>query len=87
MYEEADTKVFACVKYVNDSGLDKAVIHTVDTDAVVLGLEYQAFIDCEILIHLEYGSKKSLLELQNTELSRELGVVLSWLHSLTQGIT
>ena len=87
LYEEADTKVFAYIKYVNQSGFAKAVIHAVDTNVFVLGLYYQTFIDCEILIHLGCGSKKSLLDLQNTELSRELCVALSWLHALTQGVT
>ena len=43
------------------SGLDKAVIDTADTDAVALDLYYQAFIDCEILIHVECGSKKVVI--------------------------
>ena len=55
---------------------DKAVIHTVDTDVVVFGLKYQAFIDCRIFIHLGCRSKKRLLELKNTELSRELCIAL-----------
>ena len=38
LHEDADTKMFFCIKYVNESGFDKAVIHTVDTDVVVLGL-------------------------------------------------
>ena len=57
LHEEADTKVFTCIKYVNESGFDKAVVRTVDTDVVVLGLYYQAFIDCEIFIHFGCGSK------------------------------
>ena len=75
--------MFACIKYVNQSGFDKAVIHTVDTDVVVLGLYYQACIDCGIFIHLGCGSKKWLLELKNTELRRELYVALPGLHALT----
>ena len=57
LHEEADTKVFTCIKYVNESGFDKAVVHTVDTDVIALGLYYQAFIDCEIFIHFGCGSK------------------------------
>ena len=83
LHEETDTKVFTCIKYVNESGFDKAVVHTVDTDVVVLGLYYQAFIDCEIFIHLGCGSKKRLLELKNAELSRELCVALPGPHALT----
>ena len=79
--------MFACIKYVNQSGFDKALIHTVEIDVVVLDLYYQAFIDCRILIHFGCGSKKWLLELQNTELSRELCVVLPGLHALIQGVT
>ena len=52
LHEEADTKVFTCIKYVNESGFDKAVVHTVDTDVVVLGLYYQAFIESESLFTL-----------------------------------
>ena len=83
LHEEADTIVFTCIKYVNESGFDKAVVHTVDTDVVVLGLYYQAFIDCGIFIHLGCGSNKRLLELMNAELSRELCVALLRLHALT----
>ena len=83
LHEEADTKVFTCIKYVNSSGFDKAAIHAVDTDVVVLGFFYQAFIDCGIFIHLGCGSKRRLLELKNPELSRELCVALPGLHALT----
>ena len=62
LHEEADTKVFTCIKFVNESGYDKAVIHAVDT------LYYQAFIDCGVFIRLGCGSKKRLLELKNAEL-------------------
>ena len=54
-HEEADAKMFTCIKYVNKSGFEKAVIHTINTDVVVLGWYYQAFIDCEIFIHLGCG--------------------------------
>ena len=87
MYEEADTKVFACINYVDQSGFGKAVIYTIDTDTVVLGLHYQAFTDCGIFIHLRCVSKKWLLELQNTELPRQLCVTLPGLHVLTQGVS
>ena len=80
----ADAKLFACIKYVNQSDFDKAVIHAVATNIVVLGLYYQPFIDRGIFIHLGYGSKKWLLELKNTELSRELCVALPGLHALTR---
>ena len=83
LHEEADTKVFTCIKYVNESDFDKAVVHTVDTDVVVLGLYYQAFIDCEIFTHLGCGSKKQLLELNNAELPKELCVALPGPHLLT----
>ena len=75
--------MFACIKYVNQSGFDKAVIHIVNTDVVALGLYYQAFIDCRVLIHLGCGSRKWLLELKNTELPRELCVAFPGLHALT----
>ena len=84
LHEESDTKVFTCIKYVNESGCDKAVIHTADTNVIVLGLYYQAFIDCETFIHLRCGSKKQLLELKNTELSRELCMALPGVHGLTE---
>ena len=70
--------------YVNESGFDKAVIHTVDTDIVVFGLKYQAFNDCRIFIHLGCRSKKRLLELKNAELSRQLCIALPGLHALTE---
>ena len=82
-HEEADRNVFTCIKYVNQSGFDKAVIHTVDTDVVVLGSYYQVFIDCGILIHLGCGSKIWLSELQNTGSPRKLCVELSGLRALT----
>ena len=83
LLEDADTKVFSCIKYVNESGFNKTVIHTVDTNVVALGLYYLAFIDCRIFIHLGCGSKKQLLELKNAELSRKLCMALPGLHALT----
>ena len=83
LHEEPDTKVFTCIKFVNESGFVKAVIHTVDTDVVVLGLYYQAFIVCKIFIHLGCRSKKRLLELKNAELSSQLCVALPGFHTLT----
>ena len=74
--EKADTKVFPCIKYVNESCFHKAIIHTVDNHVVVLGLYYQAFTDCGIFIHLGCESKRWLLELKKAELSRELHVAL-----------
>ena len=84
LHEETDTKAFTCINYVNESDFDKTVVHTVDTDVVVLGLYYQAFIDCEIFIRLGCGSKKRLLKLKNVELSRELCVALPGPHALTR---
>ena len=65
LHEKADAKVFSYIKYVNESGFDKAVVHVVDIDAIVLGLYYQAFINCENFIDLGCGSKRQLFGLKN----------------------
>ena len=85
--EEADTKVFLCVKHAShELGYTSVCIYTVDSDISVYAFYFQKFFqDTQIFIQTGTGIKQRVLDIQS--ISIELGVdccdALPALHAFT----
>ena len=83
--EEADTKVFLCVKQAKPCGYDKICVSAVDTDIVIYAIYFSTIVAHHYSLRSEFVIRRRILGISNIiqELGEDISSALLALHAFT----